>query len=104
MEKLAVNIGETFNSPLGTTKTLGDLVSIFLSSALTLAGVILLFLLILGGIGMMAGAGGDSPEKAAKGKQTATAAAIGFIIVFATYWIVQIVEELTGLNILKPGF
>lgn len=103
MEKIAVNIGEVFGSPLGTSKTLGDLVSVILSSALALASVILLFLLILGGVGIIAGAGSNNPEQAAKGKQAATAAVIGFIIVFAAYWIIQIIEELTGIKILSPG-
>jgi hypothetical protein len=102
VEKIAFNIGEAFKSPLGRTKTLGDLVSTILSSALALASIILLFLLIIGGIGIMAGAGTDNPERVAKGKQAATTAVIGFIIIFAAYWIVQIIEALTGVKILGP--
>jgi len=61
---------------------------------------IILILFVLGGIGVIAGAGGDNPERAQKGKQTITAAAIGFVIVFAAYWIVQLIEFITGISIL----
>jgi len=103
MEKIAVNIGQEFGSPFGQEYGLADLISVILSNAMVIAGIILLFLLIFGGISMIMGAGQDNPEQAAKGKQAATAAVIGFIIIFAAYWIIQIVENITGLDILKPG-
>lgn len=103
MEKLAlVDIGKSFGSPFGQTKGLADLVSVILSNALVIAGIIFLFLLIFGGISMIAGAGRDNPEQAAKGKQAATAAVTGFIIIFAAYWIILIIEAATGLAILNP--
>ena len=108
MESLAVDIGESFDSPFGKSGAggvgLGELVSIILSNALVVAGVILLFLLVLGGIGIIAGAGNDNPEQTAKGKQAVTAAVIGFIIVFASYWIIQVIQSITGVEILNPGF
>jgi len=103
MEKLAqINIGETFNSPWGRPQGFGDLVSIILSNALILAGLILLFLLIGGGLMMIIGAGQSDPQSSAKGKQAATAAFVGFIIIFAAYWIIRFVESITGLHILEP--
>ena len=104
MEKIAVEIGGSFGSPFGQTYGLADLVSVILSNAIVVAGILLLFLLIFGGISMIMGAGQDNPEAAAKGKQAATAAITGFIIIFAAYWIIQIIETVTGLDILKPGF
>ena len=108
MEKIAVDIGvdigSEFGSPFGQDYGFADLVSIILSNTMVVAGIILLFLLIFGGISMIMGAGQDNPEAAAKGKQAATSAVIGFIIIFAAYWIIQIIETITGLNILKPGF
>ena len=50
---------------------------------------------------MVMGAGRDNPEQAAKGKQAATAAVIGFIIIFASYWIIQLIQLLTGITILQ---
>ena len=50
------------------------------------------------------GAGEDNPEKAKKGKQAITAALIGFMIIFCSYWIIKIIEIITGVSILNPGF
>src|SRR3990167_10818406 len=106
MDKIAqgVPIGETFfggGHKLTTLTGIGDLVTIILSNALVIAGIIMLFLLVFGGVSMVIGAGRDNPEQAAKGKQAATAAVIGFIIIFAAYWIIQIVEYFTGIKILQ---
>lgn len=103
MEKIAVGIGDTFNSPFGTAFGLADLVSVILSNAILIAGVIFFFLILFGGISVIVGAGQDDPERAAKGKKTVTAAVIGFIIIFAAYWIIQLIEAMTGLNIISPG-
>ena len=102
MNNLAVDIGRAFDSPFGQTKGLGSLVSTIISGAFTLSGIIFLVLFVVGGIGIIAGAGNDNPERAAKGKQAITSALIGFIIVFAAYWIIQIIETITGLKILNP--
>lgn len=107
VENLAeVPIGEKFKSPLGVEggQTLGSLVSIILQGAIVLAGIILLFLLVFGGISMIAGAGSNNPEQAAKGRQAATAAVIGFVIVFAAYWVVRLIELISGVDfITAPG-
>ena len=51
---------------------------------------------------MIVGAGfamvqGGSKDKD-KAKSTMTSAALGFIIMFAAYWIMQIIQLLTGIN------
>lgn len=99
-----VPIGATFNSPFGQSLGLGSLISTIVSAALVLAGIIMLFLFVLGGIGIIAGAGNDNPESMAKGRQAITSAIIGIIIVIAAYWIIQIIESVTGLNILNVPF
>jgi len=101
VKSLAVDIGSSFGSPFGQTAGVGSLVSTIVSAALVLAGIIVLVFFILGGIGMISSAGNDNPEGAAKAKQALTSAAIGFIIVFAAYWIIQIIEKITGVNILN---
>ncbi len=105
MNKLAVDIGEKFfgegsNTPLAEISGIGTLVSIIVNAAFVLAGIVLLFFFIFGGISMIAGAGRDNPEQAAKGKQAITSALFGFIVVFVAYWIVQLIEVLTGIIIL----
>ena len=102
MNKIAIPIGESFNSPIGSSVGLADLTSIILSTAMVVAGIIFFFLILFGGFSMIAGAGDDNPERVARGRQAVTAAVIGFIIIFATYWIVQFIQELTGVLILNP--
>lgn len=106
MNQLAqVKIGEKF---LGTGHFLGGndlegvgkLTSIIISNSIVIAGIIVVFLFIAGGFGMIMGAGKDNPEQAEKGKKAITSAIIGFIIIFTAYWIVQIVGKITGVNIL----
>ncbi|MBU0570373.1 hypothetical protein KKB40_06405 [Patescibacteria group bacterium] len=99
MKIAQVDIGNSFfggSHFLRDLTGVGMLVSIFVSNAIVVAGIILLFLLIFGGIGMMAGAGGKNPQKLAQGKQAVTAAVIGFIIIITAYWIVMIVGRMTG--------
>ena len=104
MQRLAVDIGTTFNSPIGQTVGAGQLVSIIISNILVLAGIVMVFFMVAGGIGIIAGSNQDNPERAAKGKQALTFALIGFAVIFASYWIIQIIEQFTGLSILNPGF
>ena len=103
MNKLAVNIeekffGESSGAPLTKLEDIGSLVSIIVNAAFVLAGIILLFFFIFGGISMIAGAGKDNPEQAAKGKQAITSAVLGFIVVFASY------PGLRMLRILALGY
>jgi len=105
MDKIAqIPIGQRFNSPWGQTLQLGDLVSLVLSNAVAFAGVIVFFLFLGGGIAMLIGAGRGDAEATGKGRQALTAALIGFVIIFAAYWIVRIVGAITGIgdSILSP--
>ena len=76
----------------------GKLVELILNAAFVIAGVIILFMFILGGISLIAGGGSGDPKKAAQGKQAITYAVIGFVVVFTAYWIVRIIELITGSN------
>ncbi len=102
MIQLAVNIVEQFKPPeyLKQTTGVGTLVSVILSNALILAGILLLISIIMGGLALIQGAGSGEPEKGAQGKKAATASFIGFLIIFSAYWIIKIVELITGLKIL----
>ena len=77
----------------------GQLTSIIISNALVIAGIVVLFLFVAGGIGIIAGAGKDNPEKAEKSKKMITSAIIGFLLIFAAYWIVQFIGKITGISI-----
>lgn len=79
------------------------LINVILRNSITIISLILLVLLISGGMMYIIGAGNDDPKAAQKGQQIITDAAIGFAVVFLSYFIVQIVQIITGLNILNPG-
>lgn len=106
MNKLAeVKIGDKFlgNSlgTLGDATGVGNIVSRIITGAISVAGIILLFLLIGGGIAMISGAGKSDPKAVEQGKKAATSALIGFIVVFSAYWIVKLVEQITGLSLIS---
>ena len=84
--------------------SIGEIISNLLQNVYVLAGILLFILLIVGGLSFIMGAGEDNPEKAKKGKQAITAALIGFMIIFCSYWIIKIIEIITGVSILNPGF
>ena len=74
------------------------MVSLFLNVAFILSGLILLFFFIMGGIGMISSAGQSDPQKSEQAKKTITSAVIGFVIVFASYWIVKLISQLLGIQ------
>lgn len=100
----AVNLGDL---PLGTGKSVSEtytdpssLVTLIVRNGLTVAGIILLILIIAGGFMMIASAGSGDQKKAATAKTMITDAAIGFLVIFLSYFIIQIIEVITGLTIL----
>lgn len=100
-----IDISNNFNSPFGKEKTVGDLVSLFLNGAFVIAGILVLVLFLVGGFSIIAGAGNENPEAAQKGKNAITGAIAGFVIIFAAYWIIRIIEIMTGSNfITEPRF
>ena len=100
----AVDIGTIFtgggNANITEPGNVNKFVSAIITGSLSIAGVILLFLLIGAGIAIISGAGKSDPQTVEKGKKAATSALIGFIVVFSAYWIVKLVETITGLNLI----
>jgi len=105
MKNLAVDIGSTFGSPLGQSKGIGDLVTLILNASFAIASIIILFLFIFAGVSLISGAGSSDPQKIEKGKKAITTAIIGFIIIFGAYWVIRIIEIITGSNFITqpPG-
>lgn len=110
MKKVAFNIGEEFwlrdnqgiaNQP--AFSSIGSFISTVLPNVYVIAGLILLFLLIGGGLAFIIGAGQNNPERTAGGQKAISAALIGFLIIFASYWIIQLISFITGLDILSGG-
>lgn len=83
-------VSEVYDSP-------AFLVNLIVENLFVVAGVIFFLLLVVAGFKFITG--GQKGAEDAKGIiQTAL---IGFVIMFAAYWIIQIVVLLTGINI--PG-
>ncbi|NCN06355.1 MAG: hypothetical protein GW946_00745 [Candidatus Pacebacteria bacterium] len=78
--------------------TPGGIVSRFLIFAFPIAGLILFGMLVWAGFEILAGASNQKSLDA--GKQRATAAIVGFLLLFASYWLMQIVEVIFGISIL----
>lgn len=107
-----VNIGNEWilknGVPIGNStlapqfSSLGAMISILLKNAYVIAGVLLFVLLIFGGFSIIMAAGSGDAKKTAQGQKAVTSALIGFLIIFASYWIIQIVEVVTGVAILYP--
>lgn len=95
-QKLFGSTGSTPTSP----GEIGAFITNFLSNALIIAGLILLVFMIVGGITMIANAGSENSERLEKGKKAIMSALIGFIVVFAAYWIVQLISKVTGVDII----
>lgn len=86
------------NAPGVTAGKIGLIFNKVIPFVFVIAGLMLLFYLIAGGFRMMLGA---NDEKAiADGRAKITNALIGFLIMFVSYWIVQIMQFILGFKVL----
>ncbi len=104
MDKIfaAVDISKEF-TPATQFPTFGDLVNVIVKNAFMFAGVITFVLLIFGGFGFIVGAGSGDTKKMEQAQKTITGAVVGLLIVVASYWIIQILEKITGVQLLTPN-
>ena len=87
----------TLEGPQGfnfSSASIGEIIGKSLGYVFAAAGVGLLLMIIASGFTMMTSAG--DAKKLAKGQQTLTNAVIGFLVVFAAFWIVQIMGTILG--------
>lgn len=78
---------------------LGKLVQTLVPALFTIAGLAFLIHLIIGAFRYVTSAG---DEKAiGDARKTITSALIGLLIVFASYWIMQILQTITGIDIFR---
>ena len=89
-------------NPSAYPNNITDIISLALKFVFPAAGILLLFYLVMGGFSLMTSAGDPKAMQSAKGK--ITSALIGFVIIFAAYWIVQIVGIILGLEDIKSIF
>ena len=90
-------------NPTGFRTEFTDLSSIVTQAIpilFSVAGIILLVFLLLGGFDYLTAMG--DPKKAASGRQKITYAILGFIIIFVSFWLVQIIDYIFKLGVYNP--
>ena len=95
----AVDIESVF-SPAKNFRDIGSLVSVIVPNVFLLTGIIAFVLLILGGFGFIVGAGAGDTKRMEQGKKGITGAVIGLLVIIGSFWIIQILEKLTGIPLL----
>lgn len=99
---LSINGVGTISDPVGNQfSNLASVVSVFFRYVFAFAGIALLLYLLLGGFSYLTAMG--DPKKAESGKQKITYAIIGFIVIFAAFWLTQLVDYIFHLGIYAPN-
>lgn len=86
----------------GNQGTIGNILSAAIPLVLAFAGLGLLLMLLSAGFTFLTSAG--DAKKMEQGKQQLTFAVVGFLIVFAAYWIVQLTGTIFGLQSITSIF
>lgn len=99
VEEVEINLGEKLILKDGTPvqdvfNSTDDMLNLIVKVLFVGAGLVLFVMIVGAGFAMIQGGGKD----AEKAKTTMTSAVLGFIIMFAAYWIMQIIQLLTGIN------
>lgn len=77
--------------------TPGGIITRTLNFLFPISGLILFVMIVWGGFEVLAGS--SSGKSLDAGKQRITAAIIGFLLLFSSYWLIQIIEVVFGLVI-----
>jgi len=99
----AVEIDPTLFPPAQHFATISDLINLLLPNLMIAAGVIFLALALIFGFGIIKSAGSGDAQSLEKGSKALTFAILGFVLIFSSFFIIQLIETITGINILKPG-
>lgn len=83
-------------------RTLGAVIGNAIPFIFAFAGIALLVMLIFGGFGLLTSTG-DSKKIESSQKQI-TYAIVGFLVVFVSYWIVQLVGRIFNLSVIMDVF
>jgi lipopolysaccharide export LptBFGC system permease protein LptF len=81
---------------------LGTIVSALVPFIFVAAGLVLFLLLAIGGFGLLTSRG--DPKAVQQAKDRITFALVGFIIIFVSYWIMQIVGQVLGIDVIINTF
>lgn len=95
-------VTEPFYSMKGSgyeTKGFFDFLSVIINNIYLIAGIILFFFVVIGGLGMILNAGNVDKQK--QSSKTLSSAVMGYLIMFVAYWLIKIIEALTGTEIVS---
>lgn len=76
--------------------SLAGVFSFVLPRVFILGGVIFFVMIVIAGFGVIRGAGSDDPHNQEKARNFLTYSIIGLIIMIGAYWILQIINVVTG--------
>lgn len=94
-----VEIDKEYKPPVKDLPGVGHLVSTLASNLYILAGIVCFVLFLWGGFEWVRGAGSDDRDMIGRGKKIILSGIIGFLIIFSSYWIIQLIETITGVKI-----
>jgi len=75
------------------------ILSVIVKNVFVIAGIILFIFIIIGGLGTIINAGNTEAQK--QSSKTLSSAVTGFIIIMVAYWLIKIIEILTGVDIIS---
>jgi hypothetical protein len=78
-----------------------SLINNILPNVYIAGGLIVFFMIVMGGFTIISNAG--NADKIKDGSKTITSAIIGLLVLFASYWIIQIIQVVTGASILNSS-
>ncbi len=90
-----VDIADCF-APANKLTSLSQVVNIFSQNFILIAGVIFFILLVWMGFSFLRAAGSQDSKAMENVKTTLTYGIIGFVIIFSAFWIVQLINFVTG--------
>jgi hypothetical protein len=92
-----ITAGSIASEKLTTFQRPAGIISEALKYLFPAAGLILFVIIVLGGFEILAGSASSKSKDS--GKQRISAGIAGFILLFASYWIIQLVEIIFRVNI-----
>lgn len=78
-----------------------DLINNIIPNVYIAGGIVIFFMVLVGGFMIISNAGNQ--DKVKDGGKIITSAIMGLLVLFAAYWIIQIIQVLTGIKILNSG-
>lgn len=102
MERIFAGELDQISGTFRAFPTFGALVTIIVRNSFVLAGIISFLLLVFGGFSVIMAAGSGDTKELEKGQKTITYAVLGLILVVTSYWIVQIIEKISGVMLISP--